>query len=78
MDQIFANINILYKDYNNIFERIILISSSNISFVLFPGEHLIFKNKNMVKNYVGLIPLGTCCKNITTKGKLLFHLRIKI
>jgi thiamine pyrophosphokinase len=57
-----ANLNTILK-YPK--KHIILLSDENLSFFLQPGKHQIYCQPNIK---VGLIPIGTKCRAITTSG----------
>ncbi|ELR21529.1 thiamine pyrophosphokinase [Acanthamoeba castellanii str. Neff] len=65
-----ANVNILFK-YRQ--RRIFLLSDLNLTFLLVPGRHIIHTNialrpQDKRRIFCSLVPLGTQCRSITTKG----------
>ena len=61
LDQIFANIDTLFhaeKLLKKSLEKVLLISSTTLSWILEKGKHKIFTGKKEIKPKVGLIPVG--------------------
>ena len=50
------------------FDRIVLLSSSNVAFLLEPGDHQLNLILPIEGESCGLIPLNGPCKSITTSG----------
>lgn len=66
-DHEMQNINALYS-WTKCFNRILLLSDQTLVSLLSPGENIILPNFALEKRTCGIIPVGSKCNSITTKG----------
>eukprot|EP00640_Fibrocapsa_japonica_P001263 CAMPEP_0113936874 /NCGR_PEP_ID=MMETSP1339-20121228/3633_1 /TAXON_ID=94617 /ORGANISM="Fibrocapsa japonica" /LENGTH=406 /DNA_ID=CAMNT_0000939443 /DNA_START=179 /DNA_END=1399 /DNA_ORIENTATION=+ /assembly_acc=CAM_ASM_000762 len=66
-DQEMASINALYE-WDQVFERLLLLSEQNLGFLLSPGKHRVVPNTLVEGPTCGLLPVGGACRSVSTKG----------
>jgi len=66
-DQEMAAINALYE-WDQVFERLLLLSEQNLGFLLSPGRHRVVPNTLVEGPTCGLLPVGGACRGVTTRG----------
>ncbi|XP_071444078.1 thiamine pyrophosphokinase 1 [Hetaerina americana] len=71
-DQIMANINSLFKASRLIDTPVYQLSADSLTWILWPGRHEIevcaSAEEGQSQKWCSLIPIGSCCSQVTTTG----------
>ncbi|XP_068631189.1 thiamine pyrophosphokinase 1 isoform X2 [Battus philenor] len=75
IDQILGNIQTLYlakeKQLLSSKTNVYILSDDAVSWLLFPGDHIIFipeETRKYKRSWCSLVPMGEVCKSVTTSG----------
>ncbi|XP_013164575.1 PREDICTED: thiamin pyrophosphokinase 1 [Papilio xuthus] len=73
IDQILGNVQTLYLAKLNLLPttKVYIMSDDSISWLLFPGEHIIFipeETRKHKRSWCSLVPMGEICDSVTTSG----------
>ncbi|GBM92253.1 Thiamin pyrophosphokinase 1 [Araneus ventricosus] len=68
LDHILGNLNTLYLAEEITSIPVLILGNNSLTWLLSVGCHKIHVTEKMVESHVGLIPLGSECKNVTTTG----------
>ncbi|XP_055936598.1 thiamin pyrophosphokinase 1-like isoform X2 [Argiope bruennichi] len=68
LDHILGNLNTLYQADEITSVPVLILGNNSLTWLLSVGFHKIYVTEKMMESHVGLIPLGSACKNVTTTG----------